>query len=107
MVSFYARFIPEFSLRVSPLHSLKGKGIQFEWGEEQQAAFESLKTALCEYPVLPVPDCEKDFVLFTDASDTAVLAVLNRRVNGQLAPMAFYSNLLGVKSDHAPAVCVW
>ena len=95
MLSFYARFIPEFSLRVAPLHRLKGKGIHFEWGEEQQASFESLKTALCEAPVLQVPDFEKDFVLVTDASDIAVSAVLNQRVSGQLAPVAFYSRLLG------------
>jgi len=56
MVSFYARFIPKFSLRAAPLHRFKGKGIQFEWGEEQQASFESLKTALCEALVLQVPD---------------------------------------------------
>jgi len=57
--------------------------------------FESLKTALCEAPVLQVPDFEKEFVLVTDASDIAVSAVLNQRVNGQLAPVAFYSKLLG------------
>jgi hypothetical protein len=45
--------------------------------------------------VLQVPDFEKDFVLVTDASDIAVSAVLNQRVNGQLAPVAFYSKLLG------------
>jgi len=95
MVSFYARFIPEFSLRAAPLHRLKGKGIYFEWREEQQASFESLKTALFEAPVLQVSDFEKDFVLVTDASDIAVSAVLNQRVNGQLAPVAFYSKLLG------------
>jgi hypothetical protein len=95
MVSFYARFIPEFSLRAAPLHRLKGKGIQFEWGEEQQASFESLKGALCEAPVLQVPDFGKEFVLVTDASDIAVSAVLNQRINGQLAPMAFYSKMLG------------
>jgi hypothetical protein len=55
MVSFYARFIPKFSLRAATLHRLKGKGIQFEWGEKQQASFESLKTALCEALVLQVP----------------------------------------------------
>ena len=42
-----------------------------------------------------MPDFEKNFVLVTDASDTAVSVVLNQRVNGQLAPMAFYSKLLG------------
>ena len=95
MVSFYARFIPELSQRAAPLHRLKEKRIQFVWGEEQQASFEILKTALCEAPVLQVPDFKKDFVLVTDASDIAVSAVLNQRVNGQLAPMAFYSKLLG------------
>ena len=45
--------------------------------------------------MLQVPDFEKDFVLVTDASDIAVSAVLNQRLNGQLVPMAFYSKLLG------------
>jgi len=34
-------------------------------------------------------------VLVNDASDIAVSAVLNQRVNGQLAPVALYSKLLG------------
>jgi len=38
------------------------------------------------------PDFEKDFVLVIDASDTAVL---KQKVNGQLAPVAYYSKLLG------------
>jgi len=86
---------PNFHCELLHYNRLKGKGIQFEWGEEQQASFESLKTALCEAPVLQVPDFEKDFVLVTNASDIAVSAVLNQRVNGQLAPVAFYSKLLG------------
>jgi hypothetical protein len=32
MVSFYAWFIPEFSLPAAALHRLKGKGIQFVGG---------------------------------------------------------------------------
>jgi hypothetical protein len=77
------------------MHQLKGKGIHFVCREEQQASFESLKTALCEAPVLQVPDFEKDFVLVIDASDTAVSAVFKQKVNGQLAPVAYYSKLLG------------
>jgi hypothetical protein len=45
MVGFYARFIPDFSIKVAPLHSLKGKGIQFKCGEEHQASFDMLKKA--------------------------------------------------------------
>ena len=49
-----------------------------------------LKKALCEAPLLQVPDFEKDFVLATDASDIAVSAVLDQGVNGELAPVAYY-----------------
>jgi hypothetical protein len=96
MVGFYSRFIPDFSMKASPLHKLKGKGIQFKWGEEHQVSFDLLKKALCEAPLLQVPDFEKDFILATDASDIAVSAVLNQRVNGELAPVAYYSRLLSL-----------
>jgi hypothetical protein len=62
MVGFYARFIPEFSLIAAPLHKLKGKEVKFTWGNEEQIAFDRLKKALCEAPVLQVPDFEKDLV---------------------------------------------
>ena len=43
-----------------------------------------------------IEDFEKGFVLATDASDIAVLAVLNQRVNGELTPVAYYSRLLSL-----------
>jgi hypothetical protein len=67
------------------LHGLKKKGVRFVWGNEHQLAFESLKLALCEAPVLQIPDFNKEFVLMTDASDLAVSAVLHQRVEGELA----------------------
>ena len=45
--------------------------------EEHQASLGMLKNALCEAPLLQVPDFEKAFVLATDASHIAVSAVLN------------------------------
>jgi hypothetical protein len=94
MTGFYARFIPDYSRRAAPLHALKRKGAKFEWGDEQQAAFVSLKGALSEAPVLQVPDFNKEFVLVTDASDCAISAVLNQRVGKHLAPVSYYSRLL-------------
>jgi transposase InsO family protein len=94
MVGFYARFIPDYSRRAEPLHALKRKGAKFVWSETQQAAFDQLKQALCQAPVLQMPDFSKDFVLSTDASDVAVSAVLQQRIEGGLAPIAFYSRLL-------------
>jgi len=80
MTGFYARFIPDFSKRAAPVHALKRKEAKFIWAQEHQSAFESLKQALSEAPVLQVPDFEKEFVLVTDASDLAISAVLNQRV---------------------------
>jgi hypothetical protein len=94
MANFSARFIPRFSEKAAPLHGLKRKGIRFVWGADQQASLDSLKRALREAPVLQIPDFEKEFVLVTDASDVAVSAVLNQRINGDLAPISFQSRLL-------------
>jgi hypothetical protein len=73
---------------------LKRPGVPFHWDEECQRAFEDLKQALCEAPVLQPPDFDKDLILVTDASDVAVSAVLHQRVHGELAPILFYSRLL-------------
>jgi hypothetical protein len=93
MVGFYDRFIPTYSSIAAPLHALKRKGIAFVW-EDDQKAFDLLKQALCEAPVLQIPDFGKEFVLVTDASDVAVSAILHQRVNGSLAPISYYSRLL-------------
>jgi len=92
MTSFYARFIPEYSKHAAPLHALKRKGVKFDWTDERQVAFNSLKQALTEF--LQVPDFGKEFILATDASDLAISAVLNQRVGQDLAPVAYYSRLL-------------
>jgi len=94
MAGFYARFIPDFSKRAAVLHALKKKGAKFVWAQEQQTAFNSLKQALMEAPVLQVPDFSKEFVLVTDAADLAVSAVLNQRVGQELDPLSYYSHLL-------------
>jgi hypothetical protein len=95
MIGFYARFIPDYSGKATTLHALKRKGVPFMWGEEHQLAFESLKRALCEAPVLQIPDFTREFILVTDASDLAISAILNQRVYGTLAPISYYSRLLG------------
>jgi hypothetical protein len=76
--SFYRRFIPLFSLVAKPLHQLTKKGARFEWTGTCQAAFEALKTKLCEAPVLCYPSFQRDFFLETDASIDGIGAVLSQ-----------------------------
>jgi len=64
------------------------------WGDSQQEAFDQLKRKLCEAPLLHVPDFSREFVLATDASNTAVSAVLQQRMESELVPISYHSRIL-------------
>ncbi len=49
---------------------------KFKWEQQQQDAFDSLKTALTSPPVLALPNDRDEFILDTDASDFAIGAEL-------------------------------
>ena len=66
--SYYRRFITLFVKLARPLHQLTKKGAMFDWNEECQTAFRTLKMKLSEAPVLCYPSFNKDFTLETDAS---------------------------------------
>ncbi|GJV71631.1 putative reverse transcriptase domain-containing protein [Tanacetum coccineum] len=40
----------------------------FDWDEEKELAFQTLKDKLCNAPILALPDRPKDFVVYCDAS---------------------------------------
>lgn len=59
-----------------PLTILLKKGVQFLWTPTAEEAFQLLKKALVEAPVLAIPNFNKPFVLETDASDLGLGAVV-------------------------------
>jgi hypothetical protein len=61
------------------------------WGDEQRAAFEQLKAAVCSAPCLAMPDPAREFVVHTDASGYATGALLMQRFDEGLRPIAFLS----------------
>jgi len=70
-VNFYRRFIENFAKMSKPLSDLTKKDCTWNWGVEQQNAFEVLKKAFTMAPVLRIPNDEDLFKLSTDASDFA------------------------------------
>ena len=64
---------------------------RFEWTEEAQQSFETLKKALVEATSLAFPVPQEPCVLDTDASDVAVGAVLSQKIDGMERPIAFLS----------------
>ncbi|GKF19606.1 putative reverse transcriptase domain-containing protein, partial [Tanacetum coccineum] len=51
----------------------------FNWGEEQELAFQTLKDKLCNAPVLALPDGPEDFVVYCNASGIGLGCVLMQR----------------------------
>ena len=49
---------------------------QEHWDESCTTAFEAIKAAMTSAPVLALPNITKPFVVYTDASEIAIGAVL-------------------------------
>ncbi|KAL5775964.1 hypothetical protein ACOSP7_013524 [Xanthoceras sorbifolium] len=90
LVNYYRRFIKGYSARAAPLTDLLKKNKAWEWSSECQEAFEGLKKAVTEEPVLSLPDHSKPYEVQTDASDFAIGGVLMQ--DGH--PIAFESRKL-------------
>ncbi|GJZ34075.1 putative reverse transcriptase domain-containing protein [Tanacetum coccineum] len=63
LAGYYRRFIKNFSKIAKSLTILTQKSKTFDWGEEHELAFQTLKDKLCNAPVLALPDGPKDFVV--------------------------------------------
>ncbi|GKF78386.1 putative reverse transcriptase domain-containing protein, partial [Tanacetum coccineum] len=59
---------------------LNQKGVKFDWGDKQEAAFQLLKQKLCSAPILALPEGgSEDFIAYCDASKKGLGAVLMQR----------------------------
>ena len=79
LVSYYRKFIKDFANIARCLHALTKKGMKWEWTEECDHAFHTLKQKLVSAPILGYPDPEGgNFILDTDASNSAIGCVLSQ-----------------------------
>ncbi|WVZ63481.1 hypothetical protein U9M48_013108 [Paspalum notatum var. saurae] len=76
LAGYYRRFIENFSKIAKPMTSLLEKDAEFRWTSAQQAAFDELKKRLTTAPVLALPDQQKKFIVYCDASRDGLGCVL-------------------------------
>ena len=111
-VSYYRRFIPNFSKVAKPLNTLlqnlegtsnQKKKFKVNWGPEQQEAFETLQKLCTEAPILAYADFKTPFILHTDASSEGLEAVLYQYQNNQRRVIAYASRSLSPSERNYPA----
>jgi hypothetical protein len=76
LAGYYRRFIEGFSKIAKPMTSLLEKGKEFKWTLECQESFNQLRFKLMAAPVLVMPDLQKNFDIYCDASRQGLRFVL-------------------------------
>nr|GEW95157.1 putative reverse transcriptase domain-containing protein [Tanacetum cinerariifolium] len=77
--SYYQIFIEGFSLISKPLSKLTQKNKKYEWGMEEEEAFQTLKQKLCSAPILALSEGTENFIVYCDASLKGFGAVIMQR----------------------------
>jgi hypothetical protein len=76
LAGYYRRFIEGFSKISKPMTELLEKDKKFEWTSACEASFQVLKTRMTTAPTLVMPDMEKLFSIYCDASGHGLGCVL-------------------------------
>ena len=76
LVSYYRKFIPNFASISDCLYKLTNPKSSFNWTSVHTIAFNTLRNALCDSPILKYPNPNLPFIIRTDASAFAIGAVL-------------------------------
>jgi len=95
LANYYRRFIKDFARVARPINMLTRKNVKWQWGVEQQKAFNELKRVFTTKPVLVAPDLDKEFRVEANASNYTTRGVLSMKCSDEMwRPIAFISKSL-------------
>jgi hypothetical protein len=79
LTGYYRKYIKGYSKMAGPLFELTKKDVVFIWDQERQSAFDDLRRALVQAPVLVRPNFQEPFCLDVDWSTRGVGAILSQK----------------------------
>lgn len=104
LAGYYPRFVKDFAKIASPLNQMlvgtaqnpgnRGHLFPSKWNQACGYAFNSLKMALTSAPILCFADFNLPFIVYTDASNQGLRAVLSQVHDGKDRVIAFASRSL-------------
>ncbi len=91
LTRYYRKYIKGYSRIAGPLFELTKKDVVFVWNQDCQRAFDDLKRALVDAPILVRPNFKEPFCLDVDWSTKGVGAILSQR-EGRFEKVIAYAN---------------
>ena len=93
--NYYRRFVKDYAQIAEPLHKIQRKSKQpFHWDNTCQLAFDNLKQKLITPPILAYPDFSLPFIVYSDASNTAIGGLLGQLQNDKEVVISYWSRQL-------------
>ena len=94
MLHFLSIFCQDLQKLLKPIYDLTRKGRPFNWQQEQQTAFEEIKSRLQKPPILHLPDGKGRFHLYSDMIKYATGSALYQIQSGKPKLIAYTSKRL-------------
>lgn len=92
LASYFRRFVKNFAIIIRPLTDLLCKNKRYEWGEQQDDAFKTIKQLLISRPILAMYDPNAYTEVHTDVCLNGVAGVLMQRGEmNKMQPVSYYS----------------
>ena len=91
MANYFRSFVRNFAAVAKPLHALCSDIAAFVWTPGAESAFECIKDAIRNAPLLHHIDYTKPIILRTDASNHGIGGVLLQPQDEQEAPVCYFS----------------
>ena len=90
MINYYRNMWWRWSHILAPIMAMVSNKAKFVWNDTCQKAFDKIKEVISRETLLAFPDFEKEFHIYTDASNYQLGAVIMQDDK----PLAFYSRKL-------------